>query len=212
VTGFTDGGWIGVRGTREPVTVTAWSDEPVPVQLCRGPAPYFDEPACAVRTPPGGAVVVEVSGLSTVRGETFVLQANPFVFSSDPPQAIPDGLGAAAVSTVALEGLGASPGELALLLEVVHPAVNELSVMLAPPGGGTIYSVVYAPSGGANLASTVLAPSGETYIGAGIAPYASVFHPAVTLPGAANGTWTLTVRDQAPGNAGLLVRWGIAVR
>ncbi len=99
-------------------------------------------------------------------------------------------------------------------LNIDHPDVSELEVKLTAPNGSTIWlhnmegqgpdfiGACFVPSGGSTIGYSTQAPLWSNY-----APYSSF--TGITSGSAVNGTWTLTVIDNATGNVGTLQDWTI---
>jgi kexin len=111
--------------------------------------------------------------------------------------------GAATVSTLALTGSGIGKIEFVdVNLTTDHPDVGDLEIILTSPAGtASTLSVVHACK-----------DSTEAPVTCGDAMANGIRFGVARLMGeAADGTWTLSVRDGKEGNTGTLSAWGIKV-
>ena len=141
-----------------------------------------------------------------------------------------------AKSTLNVAGVSANQGilDLSVLVSIQHPADGDLTLKLFPPAGylpnrpdGTPGYITLARGdggSGADFADTTFDDRALTPIGFGSAPFTGKFQPVDFVPGSANpsglalvdgkspnGTWTLEIDDNRPGNAGKLLSWGLEV-
>ncbi len=98
-------------------------------------------------------------------------------------------------------------------VSITHTFVSDLQISLIAPWGTEIQLFNRRGVNGQNLTSTVFDDEGTAAIAAGSAPFTGVFRPEQALGAfdghAANGAWTLVVRDQVALNAGNLDNWSL---
>lgn len=98
-------------------------------------------------------------------------------------------------------------------LDITHAFVGDLRISLIAPDGTTVVLSQFLGSNGDNYTATVFDDEAATAITAASAPFTGSFRPQNTLGAfdgdAANGTWTLLVRDDETGNAGVLNSWSL---
>jgi subtilisin-like proprotein convertase family protein len=153
---------------------------------------------------------------------------------------IPDGTGAAALSTLNIAGVPTGPGtvvsEVKLTMNINHTWVGDVDVNIQAPNN-QILNLVGGLDGGAggnasdNFTNTAFSSIGTTPISGAPAPrtdtYAAEaragFGPTgyiqtvgtwaglVPTPASANGTWRLAMADWVGSDAGTLTSWSIAV-
>jgi subtilisin-like proprotein convertase family protein len=133
--------------------------------------------------------------------------------SHNPPLVIPRG---GSVTTTITVGSTAKIGDLAIELNIQHPSVGDLKVILIAPNGDQFVLIDHVGGTGANFVRTVLSDSATTPIGSGTAPFRGDFQPEESLASlvgrAATGTWKLRVEDTGTGDAGSLLSWGLYVK
>jgi len=113
-------------------------------------------------------------------------------------QAIPDNTPSGITSTLDITDTRAIE-RLAVNVNITHPSRGDLQILLTAPDGTTV--ILQNPS-------TDRAPFTQVTYGvdADSAEGLDVFHGR-----AANGRWTLTVKDLQPQNAGTLLSWSLAI-
>jgi subtilisin-like proprotein convertase family protein len=106
-------------------------------------------------------------------------------------------------------------------LDIVHPSVEELRIILFSPFGTQLILVDTLPNGGANMEGTIFTLDAAQRISEGEAPYAGAFLPEQAPPGLnnflfeeANGEWTLGIQVRpsfqvVPGSPGTLNSWSL---
>lgn len=100
-------------------------------------------------------------------------------------------------------------------IQIIHPAVEELSVFLQSPSGTKVELTDGHSCKGANYTSTCLNASAATSITLATAPYAGTYKPTGFFGRfhngqAGNGTWKLIIKDYlAFVNSGNLINWSI---
>jgi subtilisin-like proprotein convertase family protein len=138
---------------------------------------------------------------------------NHVFVSHNPPLVIPRG---GSVTTAITVGSTAKIGDLAIELNIQHPSVGDLKVILIAPNGEQFVLIDHVGGTGANFVRTVLSDAATTPIGDGTAPFRGDFQPSQSLASlagrAATGTWKLRIEDTGTGDAGSLLSWGLYVK
>jgi len=102
--------------------------------------------------------------------------------------------------TIVVSGTNSNANELiSLTLNLTHTWVEDLDITLQAPNGSSIILSSDNGSSGDNYTNTVFSTSG-TAITLGIAPFTGTFtpeEPFSNLTGSADGTWTLSIYDDA---------------
>lgn len=142
-----------------------------------------------------------------------------------------------AASSIIVSGGPTSITDLNVIIEVGHRTVGHLDVVLIPPGGsGYIHLVSNVVPDGEDFGMTRFDQQSPVAINVGGAlgrpPFGASYRPeggtitwrdgaSISLPalalddlssvngGDANGTWTLLIDDDRPGNAGRLLYWSL---
>jgi subtilisin-like proprotein convertase family protein len=115
-------------------------------------------------------------------------------------------------STLVVSGTSLSANQLfGVSINANHTYTGDLSFTLIAPNGTSID--LSSNNGGSanNYSNTYFATTGPS-ITSGSAPFNGSYTPEVAfsnLTGSANGTWTLVVNDNASGDQGTLLNWGI---
>jgi hypothetical protein len=105
--------------------------------------------------------------------------------------------------------------DLNVKLNITHPRVSDLYILLQAPDGTTI--VLFNRHGGptANLINTVFDDSATRHIGLGIGPFTGSYQPVVALSNfnnkSARGTWKLWVMDRGGSSTGTINNWSLIV-
>ncbi len=98
-------------------------------------------------------------------------------------------------------------------VSITHTFVSDLQISLIAPWGSEIQLFNRRGANGQNLTSTTFDDEGTAAIASGSAPFSGVYRPEQALGAfdghAANGTWTLVIRDQVALNAGNLDNWSL---
>ena len=157
-------------------------------------------------------VVLEVSP-TTDR----VPEASGVFASTDVPKAIPDfsaGTPGVVTSTLTVSGFTGLLSDVNALLDITHTFDSDLIVKLKSPNNTEVRLINRVGAGGDNFTSTTLDDDfGFNPIGGGSAPFNSTFAPSFPLSAFngedPNGTWTLTVSDNAGVETGTLNSWSL---
>ena len=132
--------------------------------------------------------------------------------SADTPLAIPDG-GAITSRIVVSQNLRIN--DLNVSLNISHTYDRDLTVTLTSPTGQVITLVNRRGGAGDNFSNTVFDDQAATAIALGGAPFSGSYRPETALNvvngTSAQGTWTLTVRDQALLDVGALNAWSLVI-
>lgn len=126
------------------------------------------------------------------------------------PLSIPDGDLGGVNSQIVVSG--AFPiRDLDVAVDVAHPYVSDLRLQLTGPGGTTVTLVDGRGGSGDNFTGTIFDDQAATPIASGSAPFTGRFRPEEPLSlfeqQAANGTWTLNIRDDFAVDPGELLSW-----
>jgi cysteine-rich repeat protein len=173
---------------------------------------------------PWALVVVDDSGGQTgiLHGWSLTISTVSAVHPSAPAEfsggggAIPDNDPSGRVSTIAVSGLGHVLWDVDVTLDIRHPNATDLDVFLTAPSGRRIDLVTDVGGGNDDLyAGTTFDDQAGTAVSDATLPTSGTAFGAVVPEGALsafmgedpNGTWTLTVVDDAGGNTGTLNGW-----
>ncbi|HVK14484.1 MAG TPA: proprotein convertase P-domain-containing protein [Gemmataceae bacterium] len=100
-------------------------------------------------------------------------------------------------------------------VDITHPNVYDLAVYLVSPSGQPVELFADVGGSGDHFRNTVLDDEGGTPITAAAAPFTGTFRPEGRLSDfdglAAQGTWTLRVRDGIKANKGTLNSWSVTI-
>ncbi|MCB9169890.1 MAG: choice-of-anchor J domain-containing protein [Flavobacteriales bacterium] len=101
-------------------------------------------------------------------------------------------------------------------LNITHTYDADLDIYLDGPGGcGTLELSTDNGGSGDNYTNTVIQTGAGTPITGGSAPFTGTFAPEGNISALAtcpvNGTWTLRVADDAGGDTGTLLDWGLSI-
>jgi len=114
-----------------------------------------------------------------------------------------------------VSGLTGTIADLNVQVKINHTYDGDLDVYLTAPNGKTVELFTDVGASGDNFTNTVLDDEAAVSIIAGSAPFAASFRPEGSLAGFdgfdPNGTWTLTITDDAPGDSGLLLNWSLII-
>ena len=173
---------------------------------------------------PWALVVVDDSGGQTgmlhgwsltISTVSAVHPGAPTVFSGG-GGAIPDSDPSGRVSTITVSGLGHVLWDVDVTLDIRHPNATDLDVFLTAPSGRRIDLVTDVGGGNDDLyAGTTFDDQAGTPVSDATLPASGTAFGPVVPEGALsafmgedpNGTWTLTVVDDAGGNTGTLNGW-----
>ena len=135
--------------------------------------------------------------------------------STDIPKAIPDNGTTTSVIVIAASKSITTISDVNVVLDITHPSVDDLDVTLESPTGTVVELFTDVGGAGANFTATTLDDEAGTSITAGSAPFTGSFSPEGSLGGydgeTSVGTWTLTITDDTPGNAGTLNSWALEI-
>jgi subtilisin-like proprotein convertase family protein len=133
--------------------------------------------------------------------------------SSDVPASITDYT--TATSTLSVSGMAAAVSDVDVSVNMTHTYVGDLEVSLISPAGTTVMLSRNRGGGGNNFDGTEFDDDAATAIGSGSAPFSGSFVPDEPLAAFnnedPNGTWTLSVKDEAGGDTGALTSWSISL-
>lgn len=133
--------------------------------------------------------------------------------SSDTPKWIPDGGSTTSPMSVACTQ---KISKVIVILTIGHSWDEDLDVYLTSPGGTTVELFTDVGGSGDHFIDTVLDQDAALPITAGSAPFTGTFRPEGDLNSfngqRANGTWTLTVFDDAAGDQGFLASWTLIIQ
>ncbi|MEZ4302045.1 MAG: proprotein convertase P-domain-containing protein [Polyangiaceae bacterium] len=127
------------------------------------------------------------------------------------PMDVPDG-GSAWSAIVVPEGFGV--GHTQVILNIVHPRVSDVDVVLHPPFGQPRSLSTGNGQNGANYTQTVLDQACGMSVFMGVAPFTGCYKPESFLPAngqLATGTWYLEVSDHKAGQTGKLTGWTLVL-
>ena len=134
--------------------------------------------------------------------------------SVDVPKGIPDVSIVDSVLTVA-----SGPAELtsvSVFVTLKHTWDGDLVLTVVAPSGSAVTLAWHCGGSGDDFTGTTFDDGATTLIGAGFAPFAGSYSPTAPLSALAgedaNGVWTLRIQDDAGGDAGTLLSWGVTVR
>lgn len=135
--------------------------------------------------------------------------------STDVPKAIPDNnpTGITSALTVATTG---TVGKVRVHVNITHTWDGDLIIKLLPPVGSPITLVSRRGSSGDNFTGTTLDDAATTPISSGTAPFAGTYRPEQPLSAAngqaINGSWMLSVSDNAAADVGTLTGWSLDIQ
>lgn len=142
--------------------------------------------------------IAYATGSSAPRS-TAVSNTSVFEASVGLPAAIPDNNSTGITLTLDVSGIGNSISEVNLITELPHPFAGDVRIELTSPAGTT---VLIWDADGSNF-------SGLNGVWGG---YFGTFGDITSLNGQdPNGTWTLSVSDNAAIDEGTLESWGLAI-
>ena len=153
-------------------------------------------------------------GESTTLTATATPRPSTISFSNNTAINIPDNNATGITSNINVTGLPGTVGNqlVSVCLDISHPFIGDIEVLLSCPSGTTINLVLRRGGAGANFTSTCFSTAGPA-ISTGAAPFTGTFTPEQALSNLSaclmNGNWSLIVRDRAGGDAGTLLGWTI---
>ena len=133
--------------------------------------------------------------------------------STDVPQSIPDFGGGNATSTIT-DSIGSlSDQNISVTLDITHTYDSDLTATLTSPSSTTIILFDGVGDAGHDFTGTTFSDTASTAIESGTAPFSDTYlphQPFSTFFGEdGDGTWTLTITDNATGDTGTLNSWSI---
>jgi len=159
------------------------------------------------------------SNLAGAAGPSPELRVAPFGSTlnrgSDFPKAITDSGTITSTITILPAEAVVDIADVEVTLDIAHSNVADLDVFLMSPTGTTVELFTDVGGSGNDFTNTTLDDAAGTSINGGVAPFTGVFRPEGTLNDylaeTSVGTWTLTITDDTPGNAGTLNVWHIVI-
>lgn len=141
------------------------------------------------------------------RGQVLWVQS-----STDVPRPIRDRSTITSALEIAPSG---TVRRVALSLDISHTFVGDIDISLTSPAGATIDVSSDNGGSGDDYRGTIFAMGCATPVTSGTAPFRGCYRPETSfealLSGAANGTWTLRVGDDAGSDEGVLNSWSLAL-
>ncbi|MDP5098806.1 MAG: proprotein convertase P-domain-containing protein [Crocinitomicaceae bacterium] len=110
--------------------------------------------------------------------------------------------------------VGATITDISVTMNVTHTFDGDLDITLTGPNATTIELSTDNGGAGDNFTNTVFSNTAVTAVTAGAAPFTGSFLPEgdlTTLFSVPNGTWTLSITDDAGGDIGTLDNWSITI-
>ena len=110
--------------------------------------------------------------------------------------------------------VGATITDISVTMNVTHTFDGDLDITLTGPNATTIELSTDNGGAGDNFTNTVFSNTAVTAVTAGTAPFTGSFLPEgdlTTLFSVPNGTWTLSITDDAGGDIGTLDNWSITI-
>jgi subtilisin-like proprotein convertase family protein len=110
--------------------------------------------------------------------------------------------------------VGATITDISVTMNVTHTFDGDLDITLTGPNATTIELSTDNGGAGDNFTNTVFSNTAVTAVTAGAAPFTGSFLPEgdlTTLFSVPNGTWTLSITDDAGGDFGTLDNWSITI-
>ncbi|HUS90309.1 MAG TPA: proprotein convertase P-domain-containing protein, partial [Phycisphaerae bacterium] len=133
--------------------------------------------------------------------------------STDVPKSIVDNTTTTSIAVVG--GLVGQVRDVNVTLNITHTYCGDLDVFLIGPTGVSVELFTDVGGSGNNFTNTTLDDEAADSITAGTAPFTGSFRPEGLLSGfdglAANGTWTLSVTDDAGADQGTLNSWSLTI-
>jgi subtilisin-like proprotein convertase family protein len=150
------------------------------------------------------------NGTPTSNLDTSTLSSQ--TYRNDTPAAVPD-LGSL-TSGLTLAGRDAI-ADVDVFLNLAHTWGSDLVVRLASPFGRSALLIDRRGGSGDNFTNTVLDDEASASIDRGAPPFTGRYRPEEALSRfdgfPSKGEWTLSVRDEASGDSGTLLSWGLTV-
>jgi len=118
-------------------------------------------------------------------------------------------------STLNVSGMGGLISDLNVKVNINHTYDADLDVYLITPSGQQIELFTDVGGSSDNFTNTILDNEASTYIVNGSAPFTGSYIPEGSLSSAygvnPNGVWKLQVTDDAGGDEGNLISWGLGI-
>lgn len=178
-----------------------------------------------------GKGILQVDDSGRVFTKTAVVSSQNII-----SQAIPDdgcATSNGANSSITLSGLPTSiPSEnIGVLLNITHTFSTDLTIILTAPNGQNLLLTKSNFNGGANYTNTFFSDLGNTNNAVALAPFTDTFKPIGLLSSTCdpymtfvskfgnlgngtinpNGTWELTIYDEAAQDVGNLLNWTLVI-
>jgi subtilisin-like proprotein convertase family protein len=123
---------------------------------------------------------------------------------------------ATTTSTLSMAGVptGATITNMSVTFNATHTFDGDLDISLTGPNGSTVDLSSDNGGGNDNYVNTVFSNTASTAITAGTAPFTGTFLPEGNLTNlfsVPNGTYTLSVYDDASGDVGTINNWSISI-
>ncbi len=153
----------------------------------------------------GNSTTLSVTGTPSTPNATFYNYSN---------YTIPDNSTTGVSSPITVSGLVGTVGTnlISVNLNIYHDYDGDADIFLVCPSGNTITLSDDNGGAGFDYTNTTFSTSG-TAITAGVAPFTGTFTPEQAFSGLSgcnmNGVWQLFVRDDAAGDAGVILDWSI---
>ncbi len=159
------------------------------------------------------------SNLAGAAGPSAEFRVEPFGSrlnrGNDFPKAITDNGTIISTITIPVGGAVLDISDLEVTLGITHANVADLDVFLMSPTGTVVELFTDVGGSGSNFVNTTLDDDAVAAIAGAGAPFTGVFRPEGTLSDYTTetsiGTWTLTITDDTPGNAGTLDTWHLFI-
>jgi subtilisin-like proprotein convertase family protein/subtilisin family serine protease len=135
-----------------------------------------------------------------------------------PNLAIPDNNNTGVTDSLTLSGLSGQVEDVEVRIQIAHPFVGDLTVLLRSPSGAMVTLVDQRGGAGANFTDTIFDDQAATAISgisAEAAPFTGRYRPETPLAmlngQPLNGIWQLVVLDLAREDVGTLVAWELVL-
>ena len=139
--------------------------------------------------------------------------ANSFILtqSNSSILVIPDNNPSGVSSTITIAGAAVAASLVSVRIDHLdHTFDSDLIFTLTAPNGSSVLLCNQEGGGDENFINTLFTASASTPISNGAGPFTGSFlpeNPFTSLTGLANGTWSLTITDNAPSDEGALFGW-----
>lgn len=148
--------------------------------------------------------------------ETPEISAAPLIFNNMTPVAISSGPANTVSSQININGQsGRSIENIIVTLDISHSYTNDLELSLSHPDGTVVKLVSFVGGSGDNFRNTNFDDSAEISIQNANPPFTGNFVPVEPLSGfkekSINGSWILSIRDNANLDGGALNFWKLCI-